>query len=67
MIYTDEENKAWWASLTHTDKTVYLSRMVKEAGSIEYKGFANSLKSQFEERGTLSPKQIAAVRKWARK
>lgn len=63
MIYSDEELKRWWAGLGERGRLDVLATMIEK---MEHSDFALSLASQYEQRRReLSPKQIAAIRKWA--
>lgn len=66
MIYTDEENKRWWDSLSKFDQEKALERMVKES-TLEYRTFTKSLETRYKDTGTLTPKQAGSVRRWLKK
>lgn len=66
MLYSDEENKRWWMGLSNAERTEIFERMEDAAKDVEFKNFALNLARQWNLGGSLTPKQVAAVRKWAR-
>lgn len=65
MIYTDEENKRWWAGLTKYGQEELFNIMRENAKTPGYADFTLSIYEQWKNGVTLSGKQIAAIRKWA--
>lgn len=61
MIYSDSENKSWWDKLSKFEKTELFEKMKEKARD---PSFAQSLEKQWVEGRALSPKQIAALRRW---
>jgi hypothetical protein len=62
MVYSDAENARWWADLSKQDRAEILATMIEKATD---PSFALSLSRQYDQRKDFSPKQLAAIRKWA--
>lgn len=63
MIFTDAENEAWWRKLSEGERLEILATMVEKMTHSE---FAMGLAKQYDRTMSFSPKQLAAIRKWAR-
>lgn len=61
MVYSDDENKRWWEGLGKTGQAEILGLMLEKT---EGSDFAFSLSVQYQSGKALSPKQLAAIRKW---
>lgn len=61
--YTDHELKNWWARLSHAERNEILGVMMERGRDPD---FGASLADQYNRGRELSPKQLAAIRKWAR-
>ncbi len=63
MLYTDDELRRWWEKLSKIEQRDTLEVMVeKMTGSQMAKNFLD----QYERGHPFSPKQLGAIRKWAR-
>ena len=65
MEYTEEELKRWWEKLAKHDRTEILATMA-DKGNDFVREMAFSFARLIEHGRALSPKQLAAVRKWAK-
>lgn len=63
MIYADAEQIRWWNSLSKSERAEILGKMIEKSTDPR---FALSLSKQVSDGKSLSAKQIAAIRKWAR-
>lgn len=64
MHYTDDELRAWWKGLSHAERMEIMGRMIEYGHD---PSFGQSLMDQYQEDvRPLTPRQIAAIRKWAR-
>lgn len=66
MIYSDSENLSWWEKLSKQDKTELFGLILEKASSPSVRAFAENLVSLWERGSTLSAKETAFLRKWAR-
>lgn len=66
MNYTDVELKRWWDGLAEAARQELLQKMVENAKDEIFCEFAMSLRSQWDLRKSLSPRQLAAIKKWER-
>jgi hypothetical protein len=66
MEYGDEELKRWWDHLAQHEKVELFAVMVDRSRTGESRAFAESLCDQWARGRVLSPKQLAAIRKWHR-
>lgn len=62
MIETDMELKAWWRNLSEVERNEIFETMEEKS---ENPDFAQSLKNWWTSKKWLSPKQIAAIKKWS--
>lgn len=63
MIYTDEENKRWWEGLSNTARIELFDVIEQKTGGDSQ--FLKSIDEQWARGEKLTPKQLAALRKWA--
>lgn len=64
MHYTDDELRAWLKTLSHAELMEILGRMIEYGRD---PSFGQSLMDQYQDGvRPLTPRQIGAIRKWAR-
>lgn len=64
MIYSDAENERWWKGLTKGDQEELLETMHFKASTPGFRDFVQSVWDRWKANVTLSPKELAALRKW---
>jgi hypothetical protein len=66
MNYSDTELRDWWKSLSKMRQREILQTMIDKAWSPQTEKFAQDLMIQWDKGFGLTPRQIAAVKKWDR-
>lgn len=62
MLYTFEELKRWWDSLTTYDKE-RIFEIIQD--DLDYQDFGSSLETLWKKGIPFTMKQLAALRKWS--
>lgn len=66
MHHTDAELKRWWDGLAEAARQEILQTMVECAKDEIFCEFAMSIRRQWDLRKSLTPRQLASVKKWER-
>lgn len=68
MTYTDRENEVWWSKKSAIERDMLFSDILEKLKEGSYAhGFVSSLQLDYDEKGSLTGGQIAALRKYADK
>lgn len=65
MIYSDDEHKRWWASLSESEKNEIFDRIEERASSDALLEMVSRIRAAWMKRYGLTPKQIETLRKWS--
>lgn len=64
MIYTEEENRRWWQSLTKVQKYDILELMAEKSNSITFHRMVKDILHKVDNDFVLSSDELAEIRKW---
>ena len=67
MIYTDQQLAEWWTGKSKLEKADLFERILNAVDEHDtFRGVINDWKRRAENNMSLSPKQLACLRKWER-
>lgn len=66
MIFTNEQNRRWWLSLSKQEQTDLLELIVEKATTPKVNEWAETLLHIHNHGGKLTDKNLVAIRKWAK-